>query len=300
MRLGDLRDVKEFVRSKSNVWVRKEDSFVTKDGISEVLVMMSGMSFFLDMEEGVNVDGDVDEGGGGGGGGVRKKKRGLFDYFVNVVPDEVVLVGGEDMRKLFGYVRGKMEKGVFMEFDHRDEWRSRESLEDVDGLFYDAGIVFSEEGHKGGLIRSGVWHPDRGKRRWVVPKGDEGFVVSREFVRLVAEGMLGKRLLLALGESGHAVQHYFHAVAFNDEEFRSQILLGNLRCNGDVDEVKDMDLVESFVDQGCLFVSSIDEGSVEGVRRSARLLLETNSTKGLKSQFEKIRSLVEPLLDSQL
>lgn len=175
----------------NNVYLRVADPSVP-DGISEVLNLLSAMSFFVDREDVLGIK---------------------FHYFINTRLQEYPVLTPSNMRTVMRAIHSYDSPPVnFMAFSDESEWEKFSSR--YDRLYYDPSIVFTKnQTAMQRLISTMFLHPDRGSRKYKLARADPQMVLSSTFVRFACDALLSKRLLMLLADSKKPIEHFFATLA---------------------------------------------------------------------------------------
>jgi hypothetical protein len=201
--------VSSSVASAPNIYLREAEPSVP-GGVSETLVTLSAMTFFLDLAEASGTE---------------------FHYFLNTSPREYPLVTADNARALLAWAHASASPPPnFLLFAPPAQWP--DFTDRYNRLFYDPSIVFTRNATAlGSLIPTLLYHPDRNRRSHTIAMSSTALVVSSEFVRLAADSMLSRRLLMLFAESQHSAEHFFATLALESENAAGKFVpTTSLRC----------------------------------------------------------------------
>ncbi|CDF39602.1 unnamed protein product [Chondrus crispus] len=194
-----------------NVHIRSAEPYVP-DGVSEAINILDAMAYFLDREDALASD------------------KPSFDYYIHCTPNDYPTVTAERMRTLLGFARDHLDAATFFHFTHTSQlplFDGELSRIHIDySLSFNRSLTLEE-----GLEATKSYHPDHRRRTAEILRTDKHFVAHRRYVKIAADSMLSKHLLMSLGDASHVFEHFFGSLAAAaSEENIKLIRTTSLRC----------------------------------------------------------------------
>ncbi|PXF40504.1 hypothetical protein BWQ96_09785 [Gracilariopsis chorda] len=196
---------------RDNIHHRGADPFV-ENGVSEVINILDGMSFFLDRED------------------VLSSGNRSFDYYIHCTPDYYPVVNPTHMRRVLSYAKEEYPPPNFLHFFHESQLPLFST--EINHAYLDFALAFNRSLPLSTELHSlGIIHPDANKRVFRFPRATKRLVVNHDFVKLAVDSALSKRLLMALGDTSHVDERFFAAlVANNNLDIGKVIRSTSLQC----------------------------------------------------------------------